>query len=499
MDNQEAVANARGIREMSKFYITTAIDYTNGPPHIGHALEKVQADVLARYRRLKGDDVFFLTGTDDNALKNVLSAEEAGVPVREFVARNAEKFRALKDPLALSFDDFISTTEERHARGAQKFWEACKKEDIEPRTYRGLYCVGCEEFKTEKELQDGRCPEHPNVKLEEVEEENYFFKLTNYEAKLKDLIISGNLRVVPETRRNEVLSFIEGGLRDFSVSRSVKRAKGWGVPVPGDPGQVMYVWFDALTNYINALGYVDNGELFRKYWQENGDILHVIGKGVSRFHAIYWPAMLMSAGLRLPRTIFVHGYLTIGGQKISKSLGNVIDPFELVKKYGTDAVRYYLLREIPSGEDGDFSEEKFKERYNGDLANGLGNFAARVLTLASRENDLDGDRKVSIDVATKMEEVRKLVNIKIGDFKLHEALSGIWELVAFGDSYVNNKKPWEHTDPQALFELVVILDNIAALLTPFLPETAGKITSCVEWSGNILKVKKGVVLFPRLS
>ncbi|MBI4094350.1 MAG: methionine--tRNA ligase [Candidatus Liptonbacteria bacterium] len=481
-----------------KFYLTTAIPYVNAAPHLGFALELVQADVFARWRKQKGDDVRFVTGTDDNALKNVLSAEEAGVPVGEFVARNAEKFRALKDPLALSFNDFISTTEERHVRGAQRFWEACRK-DIYEKEYRGLYCVGCEEFKTEKELVDDRCPEHPNMKLEEVEEKNYFFKLTNYEEQLKKLIVSGKLLITPETRKNEVLSFVEGGLHDFSISRSVKRAKGWGIPVPDDPSQVMYVWFDALTNYVNALGYADDGELFKKYWQENEDILHVIGKGVSRFHAVYWPAMLLSAGLRLPRTIFVHGYLTVDGKKISKSLGNVVDPFALVKKYGTDAVRYYLLREIPTGEDGDFSEEKFRERYNGDLANGLGNFASRILALASKAGDLDGGKKLDSKVAAKIEEIRTHVNAKIEDFKLHEALTHLWELIAFGDGYVNEKKPWENHDPQVLFELVVILDNVAALLQPFLPETAEKITSSIEWSGNVLKVKKGEVLFPRLS
>jgi len=367
--------------QKNRFYVTTAIPYVNAAPHIGFALEIVQADAIARYHRLIGDDTFFLTGTDENALKNVQSAEKAGVPVKKFVDRNSQRFEDLKGALNLSFDDFIRTTEERHVKGAQKLWQACDPDDIYKKGYRGLYCIGCEQFYTEKELVEGKCPEHGTVP-ETVEEENYFFKLSGYQEQLIKLIESDELKIIPATRKNEVLSFIKGGLEDFSISRSNKRAKGWGVPVPGDESQVAFVWFDALSNYINALGYANDGEKFKKYWLENPNRTHVIGKGIIRFHAVYWPAMLLSAGISLPTEIFVHGYLTVDGQKISKSLGNVIDPFALVEKYGTDPVRYYLLAKFSPFEDGDFSEAKLKETYNSDLANGLGNLVSRVAKLA---------------------------------------------------------------------------------------------------------------------
>ena len=365
-----------------KFYVTTSIPYVNAAPHIGHALEFVQADVIARYHRLLNQDVHFLSGTDDNALKNVQAAEEKKIPIVEFVKENSGKFYQLKSGLNLSFDDFIGTSEKRHFEGAQAFWQACKKEDIYKKKYRGLYCVGCETFYTAKDLVGGKCPEH-KTKPEVVEEENYFFRLSKYQDWLENLIASDQLKIIPETRKNEVLSFIHRGLEDFSISRSKKRAHGWGIPVPGNPEQIIYVWFDALANYITALDWQNNKKLYQKYWPAD---VHVIGKGIIRFHAVYWPVMLKSAGIDLPKQEFVHGYVTTEGQKISKSLGNVIDPFDLVKKYSIDPVRYYLLREIPAYSDGDFSERRFKEIYNADLANGLGNLVARVVAIASRVN-----------------------------------------------------------------------------------------------------------------
>src|SRR3990172_6810474 len=316
----------------NRFYVTTAIPYVNAAPHIGFAFEIVQADAIARYHRSIGDDTFFLTGTDENALKNVQSAEKSGIPVQKFVDQNSQRFEDLKGALNLSFDDFIRTTEERHVKGAQIFWEACNPDDIYKKTYKGLYCVGCEEFKTPKELVEGKCPEHGTVP-EEVEEENYFFKLSRYQKQLEKLIEKDELKIIPETRKNEVLSFVRSGLEDFSISRTQERAHGWGIPVPGDPSQTLFVWFDALTNYITALGYGGDGKKFKKYWKENPQRVHVIGKGILRFHAVYWPAMLLSARIPLPSEIFVHGYLTVEGQKISKSLGNVVDPYALVEKY----------------------------------------------------------------------------------------------------------------------------------------------------------------------
>ncbi|MFH1161776.1 MAG: methionine--tRNA ligase [Candidatus Jorgensenbacteria bacterium] len=481
------------------FFISTAIPYVNAKPHLGFALEIVQADIIARYRRVKGEDVFFLTGTDENALKNVLAAQEEGISTQELVSRNAQAFRDLKEALNLSWDDFIRTTEPRHLKGAEKFWLAAER-DIYKKAYRGLYCVGCEEFKTLKDLVDEHCPEHPGAPIESVEEENYFFRLSSYQDVLEKLIRTDQLQVTPEARKNEVLSFIQQGLQDFSISRSRERARNWGVPVPGDETQIQYVWFDALTNYITALGYAEGSGQFKRFWQENNSIVHVIGKGVIRFHAIYWPAMLLSAGLNLPRQIVAHGYLTVGGQKISKSLGNVVDPFEVVAKYGTDALRYWLARDMSPFEDGDFTWEKFGERYNADLANGLGNFVSRVLTLAERLNGkkIDFEKDVDPALAAAIARAKGAATAKLAEYRFHEALAAIWELIGAGDRYVNEKKPWAVPDEKVLFSLVTVVDNVAALLTPFLPGTSELITKCITWSDHEIHVSRGPALFPRI-
>ncbi len=486
-------------RDKKNFYITTAIDYVNAKPHIGHALEKVQADVVARWRRAQGDEVRFLTGTDENALKNVQAAEDAGREVKEFVSENARAFQDLLNVLDISADDFIRTSvEERHIRGAQKLWSSCRPEDVYKKTYKGLYCLGCEEFKTEKDLAGGECPEHPGKKLHEVEEENYFFRLSAYQDKILDLIESGTLEIVPEGRKNETLAFIKSGLEDFSISRSSERAKHWGVGVPGDASQVMYVWFDALSNYINALGYADNAPEFQKYW-ERGETLHVIGKGINRFHAVYWPAMLLSAGVALPKKIFIHGYVTVNGQKMSKTLGNVIDPFELVKTYGTDPVRYYLLREISSAGDGDFSYEKFTARYNGDLANGLGNLVARIAALGVKWGEdltlTHDDQFLLLGNIMRIRNQKYEKNIE--EFRLNEALGNIWEVIGLMDKWVNDEKPWTK-DKQAMRVFLETagsgLTDIVSMLRPFLPGTAEKIERQVKE----LSIKKAGNLFPRL-
>ncbi|MCZ2846059.1 MAG: methionine--tRNA ligase, partial [Candidatus Bathyarchaeota archaeon] len=373
---------------MNKSFITTAIDYVNAPPHVGHALEKIQADVIARYYRLLlGDDkVWFLTGTDENSLKNVKAAKKEGIPVQKLVDRNSEKFYKLKEALNLSFNDFIRTTEERHIKGVQKLWLACKEKgdiDNDKKKYKGFYCVGCEEFYKESELKNGLCPEH-ETKPELIEEENYFFRLSKYQYQLEKIIQEDEIKIIPETRKNEVLSFIKAGLKDICISRSAERAQGWGINVPGDDSQKIWVWFDALSSYINAVDYANEGTKFRKWWSKETEIVHIIGKGILRFHAVYWPAFLLSAGLPLPKTIFVHGYLGIEGKKISKSLGNVVDPFELIKKYKADVVRYFLLREIPTTEDGDFNFKRLEERKKTDLADGPGNLLRRTLTMAEK-------------------------------------------------------------------------------------------------------------------
>jgi len=486
---------------MKKFYLSTALPYVNDAPHLGFALEIIQADVIARYHRLLGDDVFFLTGTDENSLKNVQAAEKEKISVKELVDRNAQKFYELKTALNLSFDDFIRTIETRHIKGAQKLWQACQK-DIYKKNYQGLYCIECEGFYKENELENGLCPEH-KIKPVLVAEENYFFRLSNYQTQLKRIIEREEVKIIPNSRKNEVLSFIQSGLEDFCISRKASRGRGWGIPVPGDSTQVIWTWFDALSNYINALGYDQNSKKFQEWWQENENKLHIIGKGISRFHCVYWPAILLSAKLSLPKTIFIHGYLTVNGQKMSKSLGNVVDPFELVKKYGADPVRYFLLREIPAYEDGDFTEEKFKERYNADLANGLGNYNSRVLTLAQKIGEIEFNNTIiETGVKEKIEKTKNLVNQKIEEFKLNEAITAIWALIGSGDKYLNENEVWKISDPdkksKKLANLLFVLISVAELLKPFLPQTSEKILSQLEVKGDKYKVKKIETLFPRI-
>jgi methionyl-tRNA synthetase len=468
-----------------KFFITTAIDYVNSLPHLGHALEKIETDVLARYHRSLGEEVFFLTGTDENSLKNVRAAEEEKIAIEELVNKYAKKFYQLKELLHLSFDDFIRTTEERHIKGAQKLWQACQK-DIYKKKYKGLYCVGCETFYKKEELINGLCPEH-KTKPELVEEENYFFRLSKYQKELKKIIERNDLEIIPEVRKNEILSFINSGLEDICISRLSERAKGWGIDVPSDPTQKIWVWFDALANYITAAGYGTDAEKFKNLWPAD---IHVIGKGIIRFHAIYWPAILLSAGLNLPKRIFVHGYITSRGEKMSKSLGNVIGPFELVKKYGTDPVRYFLLREIPPTKDGDFTYEKFEKRYESDLAKGLGNLVARIISMTGGLGIEAPTQDTELQTATKKAE--KSCFEALDRFKFNEALASIWELVSFCDRYIEKEKPWEDKNQKVISSLLFTLSKIARLLAPFLPETSEKIL-------KELKTKKGEPLFPRLN
>jgi len=476
------------------FFITTAIDYVNAAPHVGHAVEKVLTDVVARYHRLSGDETYFLTGSDENSLKNVQAAEKAGRPTQEFVAETAETFKALAGSLDLSFDQFIRTTEKRHFDGAQKMWSAFQKEDLYLKKYKGLYCVGCEEFKTEKDLVDGLCPDH-KVAPESVEEENWFFKLSSYQDQLLKLIESGELRIYPDYRKNEVVSFIKMGLEDFSISRSVARAKGWGVPVPGDESQIMYVWVDALSNYITALDYSTDGELYQKYWagqgENQGERVHVIGKGILRFHAIYWPAMLLSAGLPLPTTIYAHEYLTINGQKMSKSLGNVIYPDELVAKFGVDGTRYLLLTALPYSKDGDLSWEKMTEKYNADLANGLGNLVSRVLKLSSQLQilpDFDDMKKEVYQVGhhSSYEGVKDWYEPWMKEFKISMVIESLWKRISKSNILIEERKPWELAKSdmaefkKVMSNLLLELTFIAEILKPFLPSTSEKIETALK-------------------
>ena len=472
-----------------KFYITTSIPYTNAPPHVGFAFELVQSDVIARYQRSLGKEVYFLTGTDEHGLKTLRAAEIAGKEVLEFADEISGEFKDLAKILNISNNDFIRTTDEkRHLPAVYKLWKKFEeKGDIYKKKYQGFYCPGCEAFKTEKELVDGKkCIIHQK-EIELIEEENYFFKLSKYLPEIEKIIKSDEIKITPEAKKNEILQMIEDGLEDVSFSRS--KEKYWGWPVPGDDNQVFYVWQDALPNYISAVGYSEDEEKFNTYWPAN---VHCIGKDIIKFHALYWPAMLLSANLKLPKSIFIHGFISVNGQKMSKSLGNVIDPFALVEKYGVDAVRYYLLREFSPTEDGDFTYDKFKQRYNSDLASGIGNLLARTVTLAAKPSFTL--RKPTVKIKKEIQKIKKESEKFLQDYKFNEALKSIWELMHFCDKYINENKPWEakKNASQVISDVLFALNGIAGMLLPFLPETSEKIKSAV-------KNKKSEQLFPRLT
>ncbi len=474
-----------GKSENDKFYLTTAIPYVNGKPHIGHALEYIIADVIHRYHELKGDDTYFVSGADENAIKNVQAAKRARMEVKPFLDKHAKIFERFYSEIGADLDEFRRGTDEKlHHPGVQKFWKLVGGNgDIYMKKYRGLYCVGCASFKKTKDLVNGKCPDHGKAP-EEIEEENYFFKLSKYQKELTELIESDTYKISPKKRKNEVLSFIKGGLEDFSVSRSNERAQGVGVPIPNDDSQKMYVWFDALNIYQTGVGYGYNEELWKKYWPAD---LHIIGKDIIRFHAIYWPAMLLSAGLPLPKEVLVHGFISSGGRKMSKTLGNVINPYEILDKYGVDALRFYLLRHIPTLDDGDFTIENFEQVYQADLANGLGNFVARVAGLSK-----------GMEIASKKpKRVSKRVEKYIKTYELNKALDEVWGNIRKGDVLINEREVWKlegEEKESVLTELVTLVKQIAFDLKPFLPETSRRILK--QYSRT--SVKEAPSLFPRL-
>jgi methionyl-tRNA synthetase len=496
-------------------YITTTIPYVNARPHLGFALELVQADVLARHARQRGDQVRALTGTDDNSLKNVLAARAEGVAVQELVDRNAAAFAALREPLALSFDDFIRTSSDpRHRAGVEKLWQRCAEAgDLYRRHYEGLYCVGCEGFYAPEDLLDGHCPEHGTAP-QLVSEENWFFRLSRYADRLRDVIAGGRLRIEPASRRNEILALIDAGLHDFSVSRSHTRAHGWGIPVPGDPDQVIYVWWDALGNYVTSLGYGTDHPDLAIWWSGSRRRIHLAGKGVIRFHAVYWPAMLLSAGLPLPTDILVHDYLTIDGRKISKSSGHTADPTELVTQAGTDAVRWWLLREVPRVGDADFTLDRLIERADSDLAGGFGNLVHRTITMIHRY------RGGVIPATTQRTEATEpleqacaaapaAIDTALEAFDFRRATAAVWSIVEEANRTVEATRPWQlakserdgdrdasvHLDI-ALASLHRACTTLAAALIPFLPNAAELIDAqCTPVAGT-LPASTG--LFPRI-
>jgi methionyl-tRNA synthetase len=453
---------------------------------VGHALEFVQTDAIARYHRLLGEDVATLSGGDENALKNVQAAETAGIPVQQFVDENTETFRQLSIKLNAEFTFWQKGSDQvHHFPASQKLWELCKK-DIYKKKYEGLYCVGCEAFYTKEELnENGECFEHPGKPLQVVAEENYFFALSKYQKQLQKIISSDEVRIFPEFRKKEMLTFIRDGLQDISVSRSNERAKNWGVPVPDDPTQKIYVWFDALNVYQSGIGFGWDEKQYNKWWPPD---VQVIGKGIIRFHAIYWLAFLLSARLKLPKTLFVHGYFTVNGQKMSKTLGNVIDPVTLIAKYGADALRYYFLAKMSPFADGDFSEEKLRGVYNADLANGLGNLVSRVAKLCETNKTVLSPESYELSTAV----IKNLEN-----FEFDKALSFIWSEITQVDQKINLDKPWELNGSEVnplLEDYTESILQIATDLQPFLPETAKKI---LDQFGE-KSVKSGTPLFPRI-
>ena len=511
-----------------KYYITTAIDYPNAPPHIGHSLEKVIADVVARYHRLRGHDTFFSTGIDENSQHVARAAKANGVDATTWVAQMDEAFRLAWSKLDISYDWWMRTTSERHLRASQEmFQRALQKGDIYRSTYTGWYCPNCNMFYTSDELIDEHCPIHPSIVPDWLEEDNYFFALARYADRLQAHIEAHPNFIVPAGRRADVLGMLRQGLRDFSVSRVVRAdIERWGIPVPVDDEQVLYVWFDALTNYLTAIGFPDDNAMFEHYWPANA---HVIGKDITRFHCLYWPAMLMSADLPLPEQVAVHSFLTLEGQRISKTTGNIIDPIALVDAVGVDAVRYYLLRTLSFASDGDFSRAGLLQHYNDELGNDLGNLLNRVVSMIQRYRGgtiptAKTQGLLEQDLQRVAEEVRLLAPIALNSWDIGGALSSIWNLVKRANQYLEQSEPWKLARHKDQLEQQERLDTVlysaaeairlsAILLAPFIPSSSNRIlaqlglpaiegAAWVEqgtWgSVQLISVVPGPIVFPRL-
>ena len=514
---------------MKRFYITTAIDYVNNVPHIGTAYEKIGADVLARFMRQDGYEVRFQMGNDEHSVNVKKAADEKGLEPKKYCDQMRKEFERIWRDLYVSYDGFIQTSDSHHEQGVQSLFKAiAAKGDIYKSHYEGWYCESCEAYLTEKDLVDGLCPNHKS-KPKWLKEENYFFALSKYQDRLLKHIKNHPEFIMPSIRRNEILSLLKEDLKDISVSRA---SFPWGIPLPDDPTHVVYVWFDALINYITAVGYGWDENLFKKWWPAH---VHVIGKDITRFHCVIWPAMLMSAGVPLPHTIFGHGFISFKGEKMSKTLGNVVSPMDVVKTYGADPLRYYLLREGGFGRDGDFTWENFIKRYNGDLANGLGNLVARTIGMATRYLDgkikkpdeslvHKGEKELQGEMEALLPKVKDYLDYTKNEIEFHNVLAVIWEAMAAADRYINEWKPWELAKKKELekincilYHLVESLRIISILLMPFIPKTAEnmwrqlglnvlgsfesqKLSAAKSWGGinKELVVKSAEPLFPRI-
>jgi methionyl-tRNA synthetase len=498
---------------MKKIYITTPIYYVNDKPHIGHAYTTIVADVLARWHRMRGKKVLFLTGTDENSQKNIEAAEKTGEKdLRKYLNKMSAVWQETWDSLGLTVDDFIRTTEGRHHQAVNKLFDSIyKRGDIYQGEYEGWYCQGCEAFVGDDDLEDGKCPIHKKP-VKKIKEKNYFFRLTKYRDKLLEHIEKNPNFIRPKARKNEIISYIRDFMEDISISRE---SLEWGIKLPIDGSQVFYVWFDAVINYISAVGYAGDEKKFKNYWPAD---LHLVGKDIIKFHCALWPAMLMSAGLPLPKQVFAHGFFTVNGDKISKSLGNAIDPVELANEYGLDTVRYFLLREISFGEDGAFSINRLKERYETDLANDLGNLLNRVLNMTEKYQGGQVPKKIGEDIENWPVIIESMENL---DFS--RALDEVWEVIREANRFIDQEQPWklEKIDKKrqaaVLYILLETLRNIGWMLLPFMPQIAEEIwlqlgidwkkekekdfAEAINWGGlkSGDKIKKGEPLFPKLN
>jgi methionyl-tRNA synthetase len=462
---------------MTRRYITVSIPYVNARPHLGYALELVEADALTRLWRAAGDDVRLQAGTDDHSLKNVLAALEAGVPTQTLVDGHAAEFESLQQSLGIEVDEFVRTSlDDRHRATVEALWRrSAARGDFYLRRYEALYCVGCEQFYADADLVDGGCPDH-DAPLELVAEENWFFRLSRYQDAIEDLLTSGRLRIEPQAYANEALSFVRGGLEDISVSRPSSRARRWGIPVPGDESQVVYVWWDALANYISGLGFASNHGDYTRWWTEAAERIHVIGKGILRFHAVYWPALLLSAGEPPPTTLFVHPYLTAEGRKLSKSSGNVVDPAGVSERFGVDPLRWWLLADVPRASDADYEDAKLERRWDDDIANGLGNLATRVAGLIHRFRA--GVAPEADWAATIPHNVVEAAQV----FDFRTIVEAARQQIAKGNQLIEASEPWvlarreSHGDRSAgdeldrvLAEATAVLAQLCSVLGPLLP------------------------------